>query len=47
MISAILLRDHPGTAIVTGLGETSTEKTKYYGSKSIKFSIKKGTISWH
>ena len=34
-------------AIVTGLGETSTEKTKYYGSKSLKFTIKKGTLSWH
>ena len=34
-------------AIVTGLGETSTEKTKYYGSKSMKFTIKKGTISWY
>ena len=34
-------------AIVTGLGETSTEKTKYYGSKTLKFTIKKGTLSWH
>ena len=35
------------TVIVTGLGETSTEKTKYYGSKTKSFTIKKGDIAWY
>lgn len=35
------------TVIVTGLGETSTEKTKYYGSKRLAFTIKKGDIAWY
>ncbi|MCR5250768.1 MAG: Ig-like domain-containing protein [Lachnospiraceae bacterium] len=32
--------------IVNGLGDNSTEKTKYYGSKTKNFTITTGTLNW-
>ncbi len=35
------------SVIVTGLGDSSTEKIKYYGSKAKTFTITKGTLNWY